>query len=455
VDTPNHFYCYSFEPAHEWRHFFAKRDELWGYFQDTARRHDLMRHIRFGSEVESARHDDATGRWQVSVRGPGGARDTLDAAIVISAVGILNRPKWPDIDGIGDFAGSVLHTAAWDRDFAWQGKRVGIIGTGASGHQLAPTIAPDVDRLVIFQRSPHWVVPNPTYFDAVSPAKQRALSHIPFYARWYRFQLFWAFADGLHASLKVDPGWHGENGRAAAINADNARHRVFMERFIRSELGDDHPLLAKVIPDYPPYAKRILIDNRWYQTLKRPNVDLETGAIARVQPDGVVMADGTVHRLDALVCATGFAASRMLMPMEISGRGGRRLHDVWAPDDATAYQGTLVPGFPNLFLMLGPNTALAHGGNAIFVAECQMRLVLLALRDLVEGGHRSIEVKEAVHDAHVAEIDRLHDGMVWKTPGVNNWYRNPAGRVFAVMPYRLVDFWNMTRQLNIGDFILS
>lgn len=452
VDTPNHFYSYSFEADHEWSHFFAKRDELWDYFRKVATRHDLLAHIRFGTEVEALDHDAATGRWRVRTRERNGRQESVEAAFVISAVGILNRPKWPDIPGLDDFAGPLLHTARWDPDFDWRGKRVGLLGTGASGHQLGPTIAPDVDRLTIFQRSPHWVVPNPTYFDEVSPAKQLALTHIPFYARWYRFQLFWAFADGLHASLQSDPAWEGQPG---SINITNARHRDFMERFVRSKLGEDSPLLAKVLPDYPPYAKRILIDNHWFDMLLRDNVDLVTDPIRRVMPDGVETADGARHRLDALVCATGFAASRMLLPMEVRRGDGRRLHDIWPPDDATAYMGTMVAGFPNLFLMLGPNTALAHGGNAILVAECQMRMILLAIREVVEGGHSTIAVTQAAQDAHVAEVDGLHDKMVWKSPNVTNWYRNPAGRVFAVLPYRLVDFWEMTSALRRDDFELA
>lgn len=452
VDTPNHFYSYSFEPDHEWSHFFAKRDELWDYFRKVAERHDLLAHIRFGTAVEALDHDAATGRWSVHTCTHDGTRESVDAAFVISAVGILNRPKWPEIPGLDSFAGPLLHTAQWDRDFDWRGKRVGLLGTGASGHQLGPTIAPDVEKLTIFQRSPHWVVPNPTYFDEVSSAKQLALAHIPFYARWYRFQLFWAFADGLYASLQADPDWEGQ---PASINITNARHRDFMERFVRSKLGEDSPLLAKVIPDYPPYAKRILIDNHWFDMLLRENVDLVTDPIRRITPDGVETADGVHHPLDALVCATGFAASRMLLPMEVRASGGQRLHDVWPPDDATAYMGTMVAGFPNLFLMLGPNTALAHGGNAIFVAECQMRMILLAIREVIEGEQKAIAVTQAAHDAHVAEVDALHEKMVWKSPNVTNWYRNPAGRVFAVLPYRLVDFWEMTSALRPDDFVLS
>jgi 4-hydroxyacetophenone monooxygenase len=445
VDTPNHFYSYSFEPNNDWSHFFAKREELWRYFEDIARKHSLRARTRFNHDVVSATYHEDEGRWSVVVRNSLGELETLRARVVISAVGVLSRPKWPDIEGLDTFRGPKLHSGAWDRSFDWRAQRVALIGTGASGHQIAPTIAPDVAQLTIFQRSPHWVVPNPNYFLEVSAGKKWVLENIPFYARWYRFQLFWGFADGLHEALKVDPAWPD---RKRSINQTNHRHRQFMERFIRAELGDDSPLLDKVIPDYPPYGKRILIDNRWYQTLKRSNVHLVTEQIRRITADGVETEDGTRHAADAIIFATGFQASKMQSPMQIRGRGGVDLHATWKPDDATAYLGTLVSGFPNFFMLLGPNTALAHGGNAIFITECQMRFVMLCLRELIDHKLKSVEVTQAAHDAYVREVDRLHAGMVWAHEGVSNWYKNPAGRVFAVLPYRLVDFWKMTRQLD-------
>ncbi len=449
VDTPNHFYSYSFEPNHDWSHFYAKRDELWKYFEGVADKHDLRRHTHFGVEVTACRFDDATQRWTVTARRADASEYELEANAVLSAVGILNRPKLPDIPGRASFAGTALHTAQWDPAFDWRGKRIAMIGTGASGHQVGPTIAPDVAHLTIFQRSPHWVVPNPNYFGEVADGKKWALAHIPYYARWYRFQLFWGFADGLHSALRVDPDWENP---ARSINQKNDRHRIFMERHIRSELGADSPLLSKVIPDYPPYGKRILIDNDWYKMLKRPNVTLVTDKIAEITPEGIVTADGTLTAVDAIVYATGFQASKMLWPMTITGRHGVNLHDVWKPDDATAYLGTMVPEFPNYFILLGPNTGLAHGGNAIFMVECQVRYIMNCLREVIETGQHSIDVKPAVHDAYVAEVDRLHDGLVWTHKGLTNWYRNPAGRVFAVLPYRLVDYWRMTQTFEPAEY---
>ena len=452
VDTPNHFYSYSFDLNHEWSHFFAKRDELWAYFERATDTYGIREHIRFETEVASATYADADGTWDVATRDASGTVQQIKARAVISAVGVLNRPKLPDIPGRESFAGTALHTAQWQEGLDLAGKRVVMIGTGASGQQVGPTIAPHVAKLTILQRSPHWVVPNPNYFAEVSEGMKWVLAHVPFFARWYRFQLFWAFADGLHASLQVDPAWD-DGGRS--INQTNARHRLFMERYLRAKLGDNAELIAKCTPSYPPYGKRILVDNNWYDMLQRPNVELVTSRIEQIVPEGVVMDDGTLHEADVIIYATGFQASKMLAPMTITGAGGRDLHEVWVPDDATAYIGTMVPGFPNFFTLMGPNTGLAHGGNVIFITECQMRLILTALREVIETGATAIDVKQAAHDAYVAEVDHLHANMVWTHKGLTNWYRNDAGRVFALLPYRLVDYWKMTKTFKTEDFILT
>jgi 4-hydroxyacetophenone monooxygenase len=449
VDTPNHFYSYAFEPNHDWSHFFAKRDELWSYFERVADKYDLRKHIRLGVEVTEARYDEADALWRITAQNADGTQQQLSARVLVSAVGVLNRPKLPDISGLESFAGPAFHTAQWDRDFDWRGKRIAMIGTGASGHQVGPTIAPDVERLMIFQRSPHWVVPNPNYHAGVDEGKKWALANVPFYLRWYRFQLFWGFADGLHAALQVDPDWPAPQ---RSLNALNDKHRLFMERHMRSELADRPDLLEKVIPDYPAYGKRILIDNHWFRMLKRANVDLVTDPIDAIVPEGVRMKDGRLWPADALVLATGFKVSKMLHPMSIVGKQGRELHEVWGPDDAKAYLGLTVPGFPNFFVLTGPNTGLAHGGNQIFMTECSVRHMMLCLRELLESGRRSIECRNEVYEAYNREVDATHARMVWTHKGMTNWYRNRHGRVFAISPWRLVEYWKMTSNFNPAEY---
>ncbi len=452
VDTPNHFYSYSFAPYHEWSQLFAKRQELWNYFERVADEYGIRSHVRFNTEVESAAFDEPENRWRVIAKAADGSKVEMQADAVISCVGVLNRPKLPEIPGLGEFRGPAFHTAQWKSDFDWRGKSVAMIGTGASGHQVGPTIAPDVERLTIFQRSPHWVVPNPNYFALVPDGVKWLLAHLPYYLRWYRFQLFWGFSDGLYQALQIDPQWGHPN---RSINRINERHRRFMERHVRAELGEDSPLLEKVIPDYPPYGKRILIDNHWFKMLKRPNVDLVTTPIARINAAGVETSDGKIWPADALVFATGFQASKMLAPMKIQGRGGREIHDTWGKDDAQAYLGITVPGYPNFFILLGPNTGLAHGGNAIFMVECQVRHVMSGIRELLSKQHHSIEVRQDVSDSYNKTVDDLHGRLVWSHKGVRNWYKNDQGRVFALSPWRLAEYWRMTSEINTSDYIFK
>jgi 4-hydroxyacetophenone monooxygenase len=451
VDTPNHFYSYAFEPNHDWSHFFAKRDELWGYFERVADKYELRKHIRLGIEVTEASYDEASATWHITAQASDGSRQGFSARFLVSAVGVLNRPKLPDIAGLHSFAGPAFHTAQWDKNFDWRGKRVAMIGTGASGHQVGPTIAGEVERLMIFQRSPHWVVPNPNYHAGVHEGKKWALANVPFYLRWYRFQLFWGFADGLHAALQVDPDWPNPN---RSLNALNEKHRLFMERHMRSELRDRPDLLEKVVPDYPAYGKRILIDNHWFKMLKRANVDLITDAIECIVPEGVRLKDGRVFQAGALVLATGFMVSKMLSPMKIFGRGGYELHEKWGDDDAKAYLGLTVPGFPNFFMLTGPNTGLAHGGNQIFMTECGVRHMMLCLRELLEGGHQAIECRPHVYESYNGKVDAMHARMVWTHKGMTNWYRNRHGRVFAITPWRLVEYWKMTSNFDPAEYEL-
>ncbi len=451
VDTPNHFYSFSFELFHDWTHFFSKRDALWQYFERLADKHDLRRHIRFNTEVTAAHYDEAREMWVVRTRDKDGSEESVEANALISAVGQLNRPAVPKIAGLESFKGPAFHTGKWDHAVDLRGKKVAMIGTGASGMQVGPAIAPQVEKLTIFQRSPHWVVPNPNYHRSVKDEKKWVLRHIPYYVQWYRFQLFWGFADGLWPALQKDPSWDKPE---QSLNAINERYRVNMVRHVRREIGDDPALLTKVIPNYPPYGKRILIDNHWYTMLTRPNVELVTDRIDHVEPDAIVTQDGVRHQADAIVLATGFQAGRMLWPMQIVGRTGHSLRELWGEDDPRAYLGVSVPEFPNLFIMYGPNTNLGHGGSAIFHAECQIRYVMDLLRHMLEDKLSSIEVRRDVHDDYNRRVDAAHERMVWTHGGMNNWYKNRKGRVFANSPWRLVDYWKMTAQADMRDYIV-
>jgi 4-hydroxyacetophenone monooxygenase len=445
VDTPNHFYCYSFEPNHDWSRHFSPRQELWQYLERCADKYDVRRHIRFNTEVAEAAWQEETTTWAVTLT----SGETLTANALICAVGQLNRPHIPDIPGLADFRGPKFHTAEWDDAVELKGRRVAMIGTGASGMQTGPSIAPEVERLTIFQRSPHWAIHNPNYHASVRDGMKWALKALPFYSQWLRFQLFWASADGLYASLQVDPAWPTPD---ISLNAINHGYRENLIAHIRKETGDDPELVKKAVPMYPPYGKRMLRDNHWYKMLTRGNVELVIDRIDHIETDAVVTEDGSRLPVDVLILATGFQANRMTWPMRIQGRRGKTLRDLWGDDDPRAYLGITVPGFPNFFVMYGPNTNLAHGGSAIFHSECQTRYTLLALRELLESGHAAMDVKQEVHDAFNRRVDDVHSRMVWSHRGVGSWYKNKRGRVFATSPWRLVDYWNFTNHLVAAEY---
>jgi len=387
----------------------------------------------------------------VRARDRNGATTTLSARAVISAVGQLNRPHLPDIDGQQDFAGPAFHSSEWDHAVDLHGKRVAMIGAGASGFQIAPAIAGDVDRLTVFQRTAQWMFPNPNYHAEVGPGVQWALRHLPFYGRWYRFLLFWPGCDkGLDAA-RVDADYPDQQ---TAVSEINEITRIMFTEWISSQVGDDSELLAKVVPDYPATGKRTLQDNgSWLRTLTRDNVELVRTGIDRIEPDAVVTADGTRYPADVIVYATGFQANKMLWPMTIAGRGGEILSERWG-ERPSAYLGITVPGYPNLFCMYGPGTNLAHGGSLIFHSECQMRYITQCLELLIAGGHNSMEPTEDKaadwHDRSQAEMRKL----VWSQPSVkHSFYKNKFGEVYVLSPWRLVDYWTWTREPNPDDFV--
>ncbi len=449
VDIANHFYCYSFEPNPEWSEFFSQHKELREYFALCADRYRVRSHIRFRTEVTSARFDPTTASWQVDVRTSEGRNETLTVKAIISAVGQLNRPKLPDVEGLESFAGPAFHSARWRHDVPLRGKRVAVVGTGASALQLVPEVAKEASRLFVFQRSPAWMVPNPNYHRRVSEGKKWLLRHVPYYGRWYRFLLFWPGSDGLWPSLVIDPAWPHQN---RSINAANEEMRVAFTDYMRQQLGDDPALLEKVVPKYPPFGKRMLQDNgSWLATLKRENVELVIDRITRVTRDGIVCRDGKEYAVDVIVFATGFHANRFLWPMEVVGRDGVNLRELWG-EDPKAYLGITVPQFPNLFCLYGPATNLAHAGSIIFHSECQVRYIMECLHALLAGGHATMECRQRVYDAFNLELEQTLARMVWSHPGMTSWYKNSAGKVTTTSPWRLADYWRWTKSPDLADY---
>ncbi len=451
VDTPNHLYSYSFAP-YDWSMYFALRDELHAYLEYVADQFELRPNIRFGAEVKSAAYDKQAQRWSVAVRQPDGSERILKANVVISAVGIFNPIKFPDIKGLDRFAGPCFHTARWPSDLDLSGKRVAMIGNGASAMQVGPEIQNTVASLTIFQRSAHWVSPNPQFRMQIPQPLRFLMREVPLYRLWYRLRLGWTFGDRLHSALQKDPNWPEA---ARSLNRINDSHRAYFTRYIVNELGDRTDLLDQVVPDYPPFGKRMLLDNGWYRMLRNERVKLVSDPVAEILADRIVTRSGAQYPADVLVIATGFDVLRFLTSFEARGRSGRSLREVWEDDNARAYLGTVIPDFPNFFCLYGPNLQPGHGGSIMFVIEMQMRYIMDLLKQMLINGIGAVECRQDVHDAYNERVDEAHANMVWTHPGVETYYRNERGRVVVNSPYRNAVFYEMTRAAKLDDFIVE
>ena len=447
VDTPNHTYSYSFVP-HDWPQFFSTRDVLRDYFQRCATQFGIRDRIRFNTEVEQLALDEEAGIWRVRIRDAAGAVETLRANAVISAVGQLNRPKLPNLPGIDSFGGDWFHTGLWNHAVDLCGKRIGVIGTGASAFQAVPEIAQSAGQVLLFQRTPPWVNPRPEYHDFISEGKHWLLNHVPYYAKWYRMLQFWLTCEGALAFVVREEGWSDP----LSVGPANRKLREFLVEHLAKSLKDDPELLAKCIPQYPPGGKRMVHDNgTWFSTLKRDNVELIDDPVAQVTATGVVTAGGRAYDADVLIYATGFHTTRFLWPMEVIGRGGADLRQTWN-GEPRAYKGITLPGFPNLFCMYGPNTNVVVNSSIIVFSECEMRYILSSIRLLLESGHRALDCKREVHDAYNRWIDAGNLQAAWGASNVKSWYKNESGRVTQNWPFSVHEFWQQTRSADPADY---
>jgi cyclohexanone monooxygenase len=409
-DIPSHLYSFSFEPNPGWSRVFSTQAEIQAYLRHCADKYGLQAHIRFSNEVAQAVFDEARSLWHVTLADG----TVLSAGMLVSASGMFGRPVMPKIEGIGDFKGRAFHSAHWDHGYALEGKRVAVIGTGASSVQIVPAIAGKVARLSVFQRSAPHMLPRA---DRAYTRWERAMFvRMPWTTRLYRLGIY----------LKYE-------SRALAFTRFKWLMKVAVGVPFRRMLARQVPdaaLRARLRPDYPIGCKRILLSSDYLATLARPNVELVTEAIRRVTPDGIETAGGVHHRLDAIVFATGFAPTEFLAPMRIAGRRGLLLGDAWK-SGAAAYLGMTVPGFPNFFMLYGPNTALGHN-SIVYMIESQVAHVMRCLRAMQDRGASAVEVDAGCYRRYNQRIQRRLAATVWN--GCTSWYRDGAGRNTVLWP---------------------
>lgn len=444
VDTPSHFYSYSFEQNPEWSHYHPKGPEIQDYLVRVANKYRVRDRVMFNTRVKSCAWDEKAALWTVTVE-RNGVESTLTGNVIINAHGILNRWQLPDIPGLEQFRGPAMHTAGWDPRVDLRGKRVALIGTGASGAQCAVAIAPLAKHLTVFQRSRHWVLNNPEINRDVTEGVKFALRRIPHYKEWFRFRVYWFTGDGLYGNVVRDPAWPDQD---VSISAQNDGARRYALAYMEKKFAERPDLLEKMRPDYPIFGKRIVLDadGGWLDTLKRPNVTLETRGIEHIEPDAIVLKDGSRVEADVLVLATGFVLTPPLGSLKIYGRGGVELGGLWGRDDARSYLGLMMPGFPNLFLTFGPNSAPNHAAGVNMIIEAQLNYIIEALDMMVADGVRAMEPTAEAYQEWNERVDAQMENMVWTHPKVNSYYLNGKRRNWVSCPFRLADYWSLMRR---------
>ncbi|MBB4688892.1 flavin-containing monooxygenase [Amycolatopsis jiangsuensis] len=428
-DIPSHMYSFSFEQNPGWSRAYSTQPEIWRYLREVAGKYDLRRFIRFGQEMTGARWDADENRWHVTTK----SGDEFVAKALVSGVGALHRPQIPRLPGIERFAGRTFHSAEWDDDFDLAGKRVAVIGTGASAVQFVPRIAPQVAELTLFQRTPPWIMPKA---DRAVPGWLRGLFRaLPPAQRLYRDALYWTL-EARAIGFNGHPGVMKLGQRLAKSNIDRA--------------VKDPQLRAKLTPDYTMGCKRVLISNDYYPALARDNVEVVTEGVAEVREHSVVDAAGVEHEVDAIIYGTGFHVTDAFDNLEIIGREGRNLAKEWASEGMRTHLGITVNGFPNLFFLLGPNTGLGHN-SVVFMIEAQVAYIAQALRLAGDG---ALDPRPEVQDRFNADVQRKLAKGIWTQGGCTSWYLDAKGVNRTIWPGFTWRYWLDTRSVRREDYEL-
>jgi len=425
-DVPSHLYSYSFEPNPQWSRAYGKQAEILAYLEHCATKYGLRQHLQFGHSVQDARFDEATGLWHLTT-----SKAAFTARALLLGNGALHVPSLPDIPGLDSFEGTKFHSARWDHDAELAGKRIAVIGTGASAIQFVPQIAKQASQLYVFQRTPPWIVPKVDR--VISAREQWALEHVPA-AHWLRRTALYWQAESRVLGFAYAP-----------------KLLALAEKLVLRELARQVPdpvLRAKLTPDYRLGCKRVLISNDYYPALQRENVELVTDRIERITPHGVRTVDGSEREVDALILGTGFQVTQYLSKVHIVGKHGMTLDHEWR-SSLRNYLGISISGFPNLFLLMGPNTGLGHN-SMIFMIEAQARYAASAVATLRDRKLASLDVRRDAEDAFRSDLARKMEKTVWTT-GCASWYQTPDGEVF-LWPAASVDYWWRTRKLDLAAY---
>jgi cation diffusion facilitator CzcD-associated flavoprotein CzcO len=429
-DVESHLYSFSFAPNPDWSRSFSPQPEIWEYLKRCARDFGLLPHIRFRHEVREAAWNEAAQHWRIET-----SQGTYTASVLVMASGALSEPDVPGIKGLENFRGKAFHSARWDHDYDLTGRRVAVVGTGASAVQFVPEIQPKVARLHLFQRTPPWILPRRDR--ALSARERRLFRRFPLTQRASRAAIY------LFRELFLLPFRHF---RLAGLV-----ERIALRHLARSV--PDETLRAKLVPAYAIGCKRILISNDYLPSLVRPNVEVVTEGIAEVREHSILDSSGVERAVDAIILGTGFRVTDPPLAKHVRGRDGRTLSEVWA-GSPQAHLGTAVTGFPNLFILLGPNTGLGHN-SVVYMIEAQIEHVVAALGHAWRHGASAIEPRAEAQKRFVAEVQRRMEGTVWTAGGCASWYLDSRGRNSTLWPDFSWRFRRRVARLNPDEYLLS
>lgn len=429
-DVPSHLYSFSFAPNPDWSETYSQQEEIWSYLHRVARDHGVLDRVRFDCEVRHAQWDGTRQHWFLET-----AQGPLTAEVLVLGNGPLAEPALPDIPGREDFEGTAFHSAAWS-DHDLTGERVAVIGTGASAIQFVPEIQPRVGHLTVFQRTPPWVLPHRNR--PITDVERAVYRAVPAAQKAVRNMVYWS----------------RELVATALVNNNRALVRLegLAQRHLRSQVPDPE-LRARLTPDYRPGCKRLLLSDDWYPALQQPNVEVQTEKITEIRPHAVVTSDGVEHEVDTIIYGTGFRVTDNPIAEQITGAHGRTLDDCWQETGAQAYLGSCVPGFPNLFLLAGPNTGIGHTSLVVMI-EAQIDYLLDALRIRDERGAAAIELRRPAYERWTREIQSKAAGTVWNSGGCSSWYLDEQGRNTTLWPDHTFRFRQRTRRFDRENYEL-
>ncbi|MFZ0500929.1 MAG: NAD(P)/FAD-dependent oxidoreductase [Steroidobacteraceae bacterium] len=451
VDLASRIYSHLFGVGYPWQHTFATAAENKSYVDWCVDTFGIRQNIQFNTEVIAMHWNEQASEWMVRVRNKDGTVEVHRANGIISAGGLFDRPTFGNFKGTESFRGIKMHTARYNPRTDLSGCRVAIIGTGASGAQLLPDLAPTVKSVTVFQRTPPWVLPFPGYRDEFSQAEKWLNANVPYYVNFSRVAIHWLAGDhDQWYAFTVDPDWKDEH----TLNKDTYDLRQRCIAHIKERLAGRPDLVAKCVPDYPPLTKRFVLDNGWYDALKRDNVQLITEPIDHIEEDGVVTSSGQKFEFDAIIFATGYLPNAFLQPMDIRGRGGITPQDVWKKDGGRAYWGVTVPGLPNFFMVYGPGTNGKISGPVPW-GEMQTRYALTCFKMLIETNRKFLDVRKSAYEEFNGRLDEELAQTIWLDKRQQSYYQNEFGRSATNSPWKVLQLWTAWREPDLDHYELG